>query len=815
MFRNYIKIAFRNVWKNKVFSLINIIGLSVGLSAAFVIGILIYYDLTFDKFHADGDRVYRVVSDWTTPEGEVFNRGVAVPVGKYLQREMVGIESAALFFNTFFQKIENKESGKVFRNTDDIIFTDASYFEMFKYKWLSGEPNAILSNPKEVVLTASRAAKYFPNNTPEQVIGKVLVYNDSIPVKITGVVENFKERSDFIFQEFLSLKTAVNSHMKNTIITDSWNDTNSATQVFVKVSKDEDIAYIRAQLDNLAEDHTDENLSNLGLIRSFGLQPLSDVHFNANYGTFNNGAGPVNRKALASLALVALFLLLLGCTNFINLNTAQTARRSKEIGIRKTLGSSKKQLIVQFLSETFLLTLIAAVFSLFSSSWLFRAFSEFIPPEIGLNFYADPRIAISIIILLLLVTFLSGFYPAVVLSRFRPIKVLRSKVMKIGDKGSLRKYLTVFQFVIAQVFIVATLFVVKQLNFLISMDMGFKTEANAYVRAWHDDDLGSRINFAQALENIPEISTISLAKDPPASTNVNSTIATYIGDDKEINTDMHQLFGDLNYLKLYDIKLLAGRDRLNDTINELVINETYSKILGFGNPEEAIDKQLTFWENKTGTIVGVMEDFHQRSLHTDILPMALVGDTNRDFYAQFNTLHFALSQNGTAHLPNAIAKVERAWKSIYPEGDFEIHFIDDEIKQFYEQERKTSVLLKWATSLAILISCLGLLGLVIHTTERRTKEIGIRKVLGASLTQLNVLLCTEFLILVGIAFTIATPIAYWGTKNWLQGFAYKTNLSWWVFAISGVALLLISMVVISIRTIAAANKNPVKSLHTE
>lgn len=344
--------------------------------------------------------------------------------------------------------------------------------------------------------------------------------------------------------------------------------------------------------------------------------------------------------------------------------------------------------------------------------------------------------------------------------------------------------------------------------------MGFKTESNAYVRAWHNDDLSKRITFAEAITKIPEISRISLANDPPASNNSNSTIVTFIDDTKEINTDLQQLFGDLNYLKVYGIELLAGRDRLNDTIQEYVINETYSKILGFQNPTDAIGKLLKFDDGQF-PIVGVMKDFHQRSLRSNIQPMALIGDSNRDIYTQFNTLHFSLNEYASNDLTQVIAKVGDAWKSVYPEDDFEIHFMDDTVKQFYEQERKTSVLLKWATGLAILISCLGLLGFVIHTTERRTKEIGIRKVLGASLAQLNLLLCKEFLILVGIAFAIAVPIAWYGLDNWLQDFAYKTELSWWVFALSGLVMLLITLLIISIRTIAAANRDPVKSLRTE
>ena len=381
-------------------------------------------------------------------------------------------------------------------------------------------------------------------------------------------------------------------------------------------------------------------------------------------------------------------------------------------------------------------------------------------------------------------------------------------------KSSLRKYLTVFQFVIAQIFIIATLLVGKQLSYLMNMDMGFKSQANVFIRAWHDNDFGKRLNFVAALEEIPQVTAISLGGDPPASGNTNSTMAKYHQGTKEINTPLQLLMGDLDYREIYGIELLAGRERLNDTISEYVINETYSRVLGFDHPMEAIGQSIKI-NNKQVPIVGVMEDFYQRSLRSNIKPMALIGDMDRDFYHQFNTVHFSLDGNDSENWQKTLVKVEEKWKSIYPHANFELNFMDDTIKQFYEQERKTSVLLKWAMGLAIAISCLGLLGLVIYTTERRTKEIGIRKVLGATFGQLNLLLCKEFLFLVGVAFIIATPITWFGINQWLQEFAFRTNMNWWIFVLGGISMMLIAVIVIGFRSVAAAKANPIKSLQTE
>ncbi len=814
MLKNYLKIALRNVWKNKVFSIINVVGLAIGLSASFVIGVIIHYDMTFDKFHPDEDRIYRVTSHFSSSEQEGFNRGVPVPLGEALKVNAVGLEKVVVFFNTYIQKLENQKTGKVFRDLRDVVYTDKSYFELFQYQWLAGTPRDVLRNPNEVVLTGARAAKYFPDATAQEIIGNTLAYNDSVLVKVVGVVKNFEQRSDFNFQEFLSLDTAQSSHMKDQIFGGRWDATNSSTQVFVKLDKTENSSALQKRLDFLAEEHASEEMLSYGVAMAFRLQPLSDIHFNPDYGIFNNSSAQPSKTVMGGLAFVALFLLLLGCINFINLNTAQATKRAKEIGIRKTLGGARKQLIFQFLGETFLMTLSAAGISLLFSSWLLGHFADFIPQGVDFGMFASPEMLAIILVLLLAVTLLSGFYPALVLSNFKPVSVIKNRGMEVQGRFPLRKYLTVFQFVIAQIFIIATLLVGRQINFLTSKDMGFKTESNVFIRAWHDNDMDKRLNFMEALKSVPEITQTSLGGDPPASYNVNSSLATYIKNGNEIHTDLQLLFGGRNYRKLYGIELLAGRERLNDTIKEYVVNETYAKLLGFEDPLEAVGEQFKI-SDRSFPIVGVMKDFNQRSLHSGIEPMALVGDSETGRFSQFHTIHLSLANEAHTNWPGALSKVEDIWKRIYPEADFELNFLDDTIKQFYEQERKTSILLKWATALAILISCLGLLGLVIHSTERRTREIGIRKVLGATLIQLNVLLCKEFLILVGIAFAIATPIAWWGLNRWLEDFAYKTELSWWVFGLSGITTLLIALAVIGIRTTAAANVNPVKSLRTE
>ena len=817
MLRNYLKIAFRNIWKNKTFSLINILGLSIGLSASFVIGAMVFYDLTFDKFHTDGDRIYRVTSSFEGALGVFYNAGVTVPLAQELKDLRTDeIETVAPFFTTYPLHVANQETGNKFKDPDFVIYTEPSYFKTFEYDWLAGDSNSALEEPNMVVLTKERAIKYFPNQEPSNVVGKSLVYNDSIHATVSGIVDGFDGRTDIVFEEFISLKTAARQDMTNAINESGWDNTNSASQLFLKLSENAITNNVQKTLTRIAKEHDEPENSHSGASKSrFMLQPLSDIHLNPNYGTFDFNESRTTKAALKSLLLLAFILLILGCINFINLNTAQAIKRAKEIGIRKTLGSSRSQLIVQYLGETFLLTLSAAVLSIFISKWLLILFLDFIPAGLSFDIFLNPWLLSGVFLLLFLVTVLSGFYPALVMSKYKPVSVFKQQIIPNSDKGSLRKYLTVFQFVIAQVFIIATLMVGKQLNYIMKKDMGFKTEAIAYFKTpWQDTSAVKRTRFVNRIQDLAGISNVVLAGNPPASFSTMTMDVKYIKDSTEVNSYLHLMYGTANYFDLYNLKLLAGRMPLNDSISEYVVNKSYLKAVGLENAVDIVGKNLIV-DGDNLPIVGVMEDFNQHSLKYGVAPMALTGSSYSGKWTQYKTIHFKLNSNETADWSKTIYGIENIWKDIYPESDFEYAFMDDTVKQFYESEQKTSILLQWATGLAILISCLGLLGLVIHTTERRRKEIGIRKILGANLFQLNYLLSKDFLKLVFIAFVIAAPIAWYGLHNWLEEFATKTDLSWWIFALSGIVMVVVSLLIMTIKTIKSAMANPVKSLRTE
>lgn len=815
MIRNYFKIAWRNIWKNKLFSFINILSLAIGLSASFVIGLMVYYDFTFDKFHKDGDLIYRITTVYNSPEGESNNYGVAVPLIAEVKQNITGLQQSTAFFTAEPSRIMNASFSKAFNNPERVIYADKDFFKFLSYEWLAGNPETAIDAPNKVVLTENRAKKYFPNKNYRDILGETLIYDDSVSTTVTGIVANFKKHTDFTFEEIISLETGKQSYMKNQITDENWNSTSSMTQLFIKLNDKKALSNVQNQLNDLAKKNESKDAAKYNEYRSFYLQPLKELHFGKDLGIFDFTEYSADKSILVNLLFIATFLLLLGCINFINLNTAQATQRAKEIGIRKTLGSSKMQLTAQFLSETFLLTLVAALLSLGLAAGLLKVFTDFIPEGLHFGLFADPLIITFGVVLIIIISLLSGFYPAMVLSSFNPVSVLKNRIFSTHSNVSIRKGLIVFQFVIAQVFIISTIAVGRQVHFMMKKDMGFKTNAITYIRTpWMDESLQKRELFIQKLAAIPQIEKVSLGGMPPASNTTHSTGVVYLDGKKEIRSDLQLLYGDENYLKLYDIKLLAGRKLLNDTIHEYIINDTYRKLLGFKTPQEAIGKIVGQGENAV-PIVGVMEDFNQWSLKANIEPMAFIGDWSRKRYSQFNTVHLQLNEGNPENWSGTIAKAENAWKTIYPESDFQIEFIDKTVANFYKKESSMTKLLNWATGLSVLISCLGLLGLVIYTTERRVKEIGVRKILGASLTQLNVLLCKDFLVLILIAFVLAAPIAWYGLNNWLQDYAYKTSLSWWIFAISGLGILLLALVIMSLKTISVANENPVKSLRTE
>ncbi|HWB26136.1 MAG TPA: FtsX-like permease family protein [Chitinophagaceae bacterium] len=818
MFKNYFKISLRTLWKNKIFSAINIIGLSIGISASLVIYLLVQYDFGFDKFEKDGDRIYRVVTNMKFA-GDPFNlSGVPTPLHAAVRSEVTGLDET-VYFSQFNGKADvtipkgNTEKPQIFRNQGDVIFTDEHYFNLLSYQWMAGSPKN-LNTPFKVVLTEDRAKQYFPSRDINAIIGKEVYYNDSIKTTVAGVIKSLTQNTDFIFKEFISLSTIPSSGLKENYGWDSWTGINGVSQLYVKLSKGTTEAAIEARFKTILKKYNKEANGDAKNTEEFKLQPLNDLHFNGTYGTY--GRDVAHKPTLYGMLVVAAFLLLLGCINFINLTTAQATQRAKEIGIRKTMGSSRSQLMLQFLHETFLLTVFATILSIILTPLLLKVFADFVPSGLHFSLTSQPGIIVFLTLLVITVSFLAGFYPAVILSKFNPVLVLKNQAYlgtSTTRKTLLRKTLTVSQFFIAQVFVMATVIAAKQIYYMVNADMGFKKDAIIsfsipfnYNNFLHPDS--KRFVLLNQLKAIPGIERVSLSSSTPATNGWSTSTMTYKDGKKEIETDVHQKSGDTNYLKLFNIKLLAGRNvEQSDTPREYLINETYMHILGFKRPADALNKILN-----GRPIVGVMADFHEQSLHQTIKPLVFYGETN--FCFNFDVALRPQAPGGTTW-QSAIKQIEQDYKKLYPDDDFHYEFLDESIAKFYTSEQNIAKLLNWATGLAIFISCMGLLGLVIYTTNLRRKEIGVRKVLGASVANIVTILSKDFMMLVLIAFVVAIPVVWWAMNKWLENFAYKTTVNWWVFALSGSAMALLALLTLSIQTVKAAVDNPVKSLRTE
>ena len=813
MIKNYFKVALRNFKRHKLFTFINVIGLSIGISAALVIFLIVYRDFTFDKFHKDSDRIYRVVSDYSYAGQPFYNGGVTGPLSDAVKNEVTGLQGSAPFYTQAYKVLIPGKTKSKFKNENNIIYADQRYFNLFSYKWLAGS-SVSLNQPNQVVLVSEQAMKYFPSLSYNEMLGKQVVYDDSIKVTVTGVVEKFKQNSDLTFSDFISYLTIQNiKDVKQNLAT--WGPTDGNYQFFVKLSPGSTPVNIEKQLKHILFKYEPDQAKSGGTKITFRLQPLNDIHFNENYGAMNNEAA--NKTALYGMMVIAAFLLLLGCINFINLTTAQASQRAKEIGIRKTMGGSRLQLIGQFLSETFLITLMAVIVSVIMVPSILRLFSDFISKEVKFDLFNQPAIIIFLLLLVVLISFTSGFYPAMILSKYKPVSVLKNQVYAGTSRTRnawLRKSLTVSQFVIAQFFIIATLLVSKQIYYALHKDLGFKKDAIVYIDLlWRQKNKNLKQVFADKVKALHQIEMVSLGDDPPSTNGWGSREVTYRDGKKEIRSQLYNKSADGNYIRIYKIKLLAGRNiSQSDTSSAMLINSTYAHILGFHNVADAIGKTIEFGKTKKKEIVGIVADFNQASLHEPIKPMAIFPHN-----WGYGTLHIALKQQtaGGNDWKAAIAGIEKAWKEIYPDDNFEFHFFDESIAKMYTKEQHISQLLTWATGLSIFISCLGLLGLAMFTTNMRTKEIGVRKILGATVTQIVTLLSSELVLLVLLSFIIVTPVAWWAMNKWMQNFADHTPISWWVFALSGTGMLLTAFLTLSFQTVKAAIANPVKSLRSE
>jgi hypothetical protein len=742
------------------------------------------------------------------------------PAPAAIREELAGFESVGMF-STYDASVtvpENSAPGKKFdaarqrEERTDIVIAEPQYFNIFRYRWLAGNPAAALTEPFKVVLTESKAYKYFGKLPMNDIIGRTLIYKDSLRLTISGIVKDLPRNTDFIFNDFISFATVRNSFLRNDFSLDGWGNFRKATQTFVKLPVGTDPAQISAQFPAFVKKHrivNDEDRAD------FRLQPLSDVHFNMTYeDAFTRKA---HLPTLYGLMGIALFILIIAAINFINLSTAQSIERAKETGIRKVLGSNRRHLIFQFLSETFILTLLAIVLSLFLARPLLSFFQSFIPGEASWQLF-NSSVLLFLLAIAAFTTLLAGLYPAIVLSAGLPLLNLKGSSMQTGNKrGYLRKGLIVFQFSVSLVFITGTLVIGNQIRFMLHKDMGFTKNAIINIPTNHEYPYQKKEALAAAVRQLPGIEKVSMSNGTPAANQHWTTSLTY-QDKQEVKIPSQMEWIDENFVSLYQLKIVAGRNiQPSDTMREFLINASCAKALGFQHPEDAIGKFVQGGVSETGhsqsyPIVGVVADFHTQSLHEPIKPVFFAA--SKRYTASINVkLHTRGKE--MSHLSATLSNIEKQWKAAYPNEKFTFTFFEETIARFYVKERQTALLMNTAMAIAIFISCMGLFGLAAFTAKQRTREIGIRKVLGASVANIATMLSKDFVILVAAAIVISAPLAWYFMHKWLEHFAYRITISWWIFVLAGSLAMLIALLTVSFQAIKAAVVSPVKSLRTD
>ncbi len=812
MIKNYFKIARRQIRRHKVFTLINVAGLAIGLCACLSIYVITSHEFSYDRFHEDQERIYRVMGDVTEKTGIRLHFGrLPLGVAEKGKAEVTGVENIAgvIPFNAKIAvPITNQPATTFESNTGETHFTTTviaqpEYFDIFKYKWLAGNP-ASFFQPLKVVLTESRAQQYFGRQAPNQFLGREIVYDDSLRVTVSGIIQDWDKNSDLAFRDFISAATLRGNYLGSRINTDSWSERFMNTWTFVKLAEGANGKAVEAQMNALVT----RNAAPTDKL-ALWLEPLSELHFNAD--VIENSIRTADRPTLYTLVAIAVFILILAIINFINLSTAQSLYRAKEVGVRKVLGSARSGLMFQFFVETFILALLAVSIAVLLVQPVLSTFQSFIPN--GIKFQVTNIYTLGFLIAVTLITtLLAGWYPAKVLSSHLPALNLKGNAANTtADKWWLRKGLIVFQFSVSLIFILVSLVISEQLKFTRKKDPGFSSDAIVIVPTPWGDSLSRLSLFANQVRSLSSVKNAATQWLPPMTDNGRVMQLRLAGNDSR-EIEVGQVAGDENFIPLYQIKLLAGKNLVAaDSVKEYVINESFQKYLGFKDPHEAIGKML-YWNGNPHPIVGVVADFHTASFHDPITPLCIINRPDRQHSL---AIRLATANEHSPAIKKSLQEVERIWKRIYPAGTFKFEFFDESLALLYEKDERAATLMNTAMAITIFISCIGLFGLMLFTSKKRAKEISIRKILGAGFANIVMMLVKEFAIIIVIALLLASPFAWFLMHSWLENFAYRVSIKWWYFLSAGAFALLITLLTIGFQAIKAAIENPVKSLRTE
>jgi putative ABC transport system permease protein len=816
MISSYFKIAWRNFKHNKIFSFINIIGLSVGLTCCMLITLYLYHEISYDKYHKNINQLYQLGTIFVKEGNEDRTPNTPAPMAAAMKQEFPEISETARLMalfaedKTLLQYKEGNAEPKSFYETKGYM-ADASFFKLFTYNFIEGDAATALEDANTVVLSEEIARKIFGNQPAlNKVINISSNTNGDSVFTVTGVYRSLEKPSQIDARFFISVGGGnIEQFMKQQQDMVG----NNMFNTFFLLKPGADAKKLEAKFPAFVDKYIGTGLKATGFYKKQFLIPVKDMHLHAG---MPNDISPVGSVTyLYILASVALFTLLIACINFMNLSTARSSKRSAEVGIRKVLGAEKKSLIKQFLGESLMMSMIAFVIALAITKLLLPAFSYISGKNLSLNFSQQWFIIVGFFLLSIITGLLAGSYPAFYLSSFQPVKVLKGRFTNSLSAVALRKGLVVFQFVISVVLIIASVVIGNQMKYLRSTDLGFAKDQQIIIPLRSDNAKNIYTSLKNEIKTSNHVQQVGAALYYPGIINP-SDIGLY-KEGKTVNDAkiVHTNWVDESLLQTLDIKPFAGRlfskEFPSDTSFRIILNEKAINEVGFRSPQEAIGRKVHFdWrgEKYTWTIIGVVKDFHFQDLHVPIEPYGFQLNSQPNY-------NYLIVHAKAGDISSLLKSINASWHKLNPNEPFEYSFLDEDFQKNYAAENRLSNIVGYFTFIAILISCLGLFGLATFSAEQRIKEIGVRKVLGASVTGIVALLSKDFLKLVAVAIVIASPVAWFVMNKWLQDFAYRTNISWTVFVITTVAALLIALITISFQAIRAAIMNPVKSLRTE
>ncbi|WP_018478946.1 ABC transporter permease [Pontibacter roseus] len=796
MIQNYFLIFWRNMARNKVYAAINIIGLAIGLASCILIYLYVQHELSYDTYFSKHERVYRVVNDLIV-EDEVEKASVThAALAPALAADFPEIEAAVRMINRGKQVLRLDDKAITI---DYTFWADSNYFQIFDYRLLEGDPKTALLEPNSVVLSTDVATKFFGNSS-DALFSTMRVGSQSY--KVTGVFEpvDGAHMKPNVLTSFSTIPADIRQGMGG-----NWGNTNSYTYVLLQHASDG--AALQAKLPDFVQSRIAPARGNTTERMELQLQALTDIHLNTDYLW---EAFPVGKKSYIYIfSFVGVFILLIASINYMNLATARSAKRAKEVGLRKVVGANRSQLVTQFLSESVMLTLLAVLLALMLVELMLPTFNSLADKQISSTYFTDPDFLLLLLAIALFIGLVAGSYPALVLSHFKPVDILKTGKTQAGGGALLRKGLVVLQFTISLVLIIGTAVVYSQMHYLKSQDLGFTKEQVLVVDIPSGDTtIVSKMPVMKSeLTKNPNItSATTSAMIPGQSTGV--IIFNVERDKQMVEKTFNTIWVDYEFLDLMNIPLLAGRNFSKDMSTDLqygiIVNESAARAMGW---EEPIGKRIGGSDTTRAKVIGMVKDFNYTSLHNQIEPLVIMLGPENNGYL--------MARISPGNLEQTLAHVESTWRRLAPSHPMDYFFLDDSFNEQYRAEEKMLTIFGYFTLLTILIACMGLFGLAAFTAEQRTKEIGIRKVLGSSVTGIVVLLTKDFALLVCLAILIASPIAWYGMWHWLQDFAYRTPISAWVFIASGLVALGIAIFTVSFKATRAAMEDPVRALRTE